>query len=269
MSSKLMALGKAMEAVGDGALLALGGNTLNRAPMAAVYALAGQGKRKLRLVKTAGAMDVDLLCFAGCVQSVDAGFVSYESQFSLCPHYRSCVEHGLVKANEHACYTVISALRASAYGLPFMPVKGLKESDLRRAHPYFALVKDPFTGEDLAAVRALRPDWAIIHVQQADARGNARIDGPVYEDLLMSQAAQRVLITAEEIVDDGFFSRCERKAQIPHFLTDAVVYKPQGASPCSCPNRYPVDESEILSFLALADQEALLHWLSESGREQG
>ena len=267
--SKLISLSEAVSAIPDGAMIALGGNTLNRAPMAAVYELARQRKSDLRLVKTAGAMDVDLLCLANAAASVDAGFISYENRFGLCPHYRKGVQQGLVKSNEHACYTVISALRASAYGLPFMPVKGLKESDLRRAHPYFASAKDPFTGEELAAVRALRPDWAIIHVQQADARGNARIDGPVYEDLLMSQAAQKVLITAEEIVDDGFFSRCERKAQIPHFLTDAVVLKPRGASPCSCTNHYQVDEAEILSFLALADGEALLLWLSESGRAQG
>ncbi len=261
MSGKLMELGKALEAVVDGALLALGGNTLNRAPMAAVYVLAGQGKRKLRLVKTAGAMDVDLLCFAGCVQSVDAGFISYESQFSLCPHYRSCVEQGLVKANEHACYTVISALRAAAYGLPFMPVRGLVESDLIRNNPYFARVRDPFTGEELTAVKAIRPDWAILHVQYADELGNARIEGPVYDDLLMSRAAKRVMITAENIVPSTFFERSDHKADIPHFLVESVSPAPGGAAPGSCYGCYPVDERDVASFLALSDSRMLSGWL--------
>ena len=261
MSSKVVELGKAMEAVRDGALLALGGNTLNRAPMAAVFALAGLSRRKLRLVKTAGAMDVDLLCFAGCVQSVDAGFISYESQFSLCPHYRSSVEQGLVKANEHACYTVISALRAAAYGLPFMPVKGLVESDLIESNPYFAHVRDPFTGKELTAVKAIRPDWAILHVQCADEFGNACIEGPSYDDLLMSRAAKRVLITAEKIVPSSYFERSDRKADIPHFLVESVSPAPGGAAPGSCYGCYPVDERDTASFLALSDSRLLSGWL--------
>lgn len=262
MSAKVKELHQALEAVWDGSLLALGGNTLNRAPMAAVYALAQQGKKRLRLVKTAGAMDVDLLCFAGCVESVDAGFISYESQFSLCPHYRSSVEHGFVKANEHACYTVISALRAAAYGLPFLPVKGLLESDLIAANHYFAKVSDPFSGEELTAVQAIRPDWAILHVQYADELGNARIEGPVYDDILMSRAAKKVLLTAEEIVPISFFERSDRKADIPHFLVESVSLAPHGAAPCSCFGCYPVDEREVASFLEMSDSEMLPVWLN-------
>jgi glutaconate CoA-transferase subunit A len=261
MSSKIKEINKAVEAIQDGMLLALGGNTLNRAPMAAVYELARQGKQKLKLVKTAGAMDVDLLCFAGCVESVDAGFISYESQFSLCQHYRKGVEQGFVKANEHACYTVISALRAAAFGIPFLPVKGLIESDLIASNPYFARVKDPFTGEELTVVKVIRPDWAILHVQCADELGNARIDGPVYDDLLMSRAAKRVMITVEEIVPTSFFERSDRKADIPHFLVESVSIAPRGAAPCSCYGCYPVDEREVTSFLELSDKQMLLAWL--------
>lgn len=266
MIGKVKELKEAVEAIQDSVLLALGGNTLNRAPMAAVYALARQGRRKLRLVKTAGAMDVDLLCFAGCVESVDAGFISYESQFSLCQHYRSSVEQGLVKANEHACYTIISALRAAAYGLPFLPVKGLIESDLITSNPYFARVKDPFTGAELTAVKALRPDWAILHVQYADELGNARIEGPVYDDLLMSRAAKRVMITAEEIVPTSYFKRSERKADIPHFLVESVSLAPRGAAPCSCYGCYPVDDREAASFLELSDSYLLPDWLDRHRR---
>ena len=93
--------------------------------MAAVREMIRQGKRGLRLVKTAGGMDVDLLCRAGCVSTVDAGFISYESEFGLAQFYRKAVQQGEVIAHEHACYTVISALRAASYGIPFMPVRGL------------------------------------------------------------------------------------------------------------------------------------------------
>ena len=258
---KLVDLKQAMGGIPDGALIALGGNTLNRAPMAAVMELARQRKRGLRLVKTAGGMDVDLLCLAGCVESVDAGFVSYETEYGLCQNYRKAVQSGQVKAHEHACYTVISALRAASYGIPFMPVRGLKVTDLVAANDYFAKVTDPFTGETLNAVKAIRPDVAILHVQLADEQGNARIEGPVYEDALMARASKEVILTAERIAGEGFFARSQDKAQIPHFLVRAVVYAPRGAAPGACPGCYGVNGEDIRAFQKLDDAEALAFWL--------
>ena len=199
--NKLCTLREAVASFRDGDMVALGGNTLNRAPMEAVLEIIRQEKKHLRLVKTAGGLDVDLLSLGGCLDSVDAGFISLETEYGLAQHYRKAVQSGSIRANEHACYTVISALRAGAYGIPFMPVRGLQISDLRKVNDYFADVKDPFSGETLAAVRALRPDVAVLHVQKADSRGNALIEGPKYDDILMTRAAKRVIVTAETIVD--------------------------------------------------------------------
>ena len=221
--NKLCTLAEAISLVHDGDCVGLGGNTLNRAPMAAVFELIRQGRKNLRVVKTAGAMDVDALCLGGCADVVDAGFVSYESQYGLAQRYRASVQKGLVRANEHACYTVISALRAASYGIPFMPVRGLKVSDLRRVNDYFADVTDPFTGETLAAVQAIRPDFAIVHAQVADAQGNASFEGPLYEDVLLSRAAKRVIVTAERIVGDGWFA-ADDGASIDDFLELAGKY---------------------------------------------
>lgn len=122
-------------------------------------------------------MDVDMLCFGGCVKSVDAGFISYETEFSLADHYRRAVQGGTVKANEHACYTVMSALRAAVYGIPFMPVKGLMVSDLIDANDYFHAHGRSVFGRD-DNQKAIAPDVTIIHVQEADIRGNSLIYGP-------------------------------------------------------------------------------------------
>ena len=264
--NKLTTLEQAVSLIGDGACVSLGGNTLNRAPMAAVFEMVRQHKRGLRVVKTAGAMDVDALCLAGCAASVDAGFISYESQYGLAQRYRRSVQSGLVRANEHACYTVISALRAASYGIPFMPVRGLKVSDLRKVNDYFADVTDPFTGETLAAVRAIRPDFAVVHAQIADSQGNAFFEGPKYEDVLLSRASQKVIVTAERIVGDGYFSGGGCKADIPHFLTAAVVHVPRGAAPGACFGYYEPDDAFIRAFLELKDAEALDRFLSEGGR---
>ncbi len=247
---KICGLAEAIGTISDGAMIGLGGNTLNRAPMAAVRELAAQGRRGLRLVKTAGGLDIDLLCAAGCVDTVDAGFISCESRFGLAQHYRRAVQKGEVVAHEHACYTVISALRAASCGVPFMPVRGLQISDLRKVNDYFRDVTDPFTGEKLAAVRALAPEVSILHVQEADAAGNARIWGPVYEDALLARASKRVIVTAERIVGDGYFAAQREKPQIPGFLVSHVVHAPRGAAPCCCPEEYGIDADGIRKALA-------------------
>lgn len=263
---KLCSIREAVASVPDGAMVALGGNTLNRAPMEAVLEMVRQRKTRLRLVKTAGGLDVDLLSLGECLDSVDAGFISMETEFGLAQHYRRAVQSGRIRANEHACYTVISALRAGAYGIPFMPVRGLQISDLRKVNDYFADVKDPFGGETLAAVKALCPDVAVIHAQRADARGNALIDGPKYDDVLMTRAAKRVIVTAETIVDDRWFSRGEVKADVPHFMVSHVVRARLGAFPGSCYGAYGPDEQTLRACAALENADGLRAMIGEEGR---
>jgi len=259
--NKLSNLSQAIQAISDGTLLGIGGNTLNRAPMAAVMELARQKKRDLRLVKTAGGMDVDLLCFAGCVASTDAAFISYETEYSLCQHYRKAVQAGVVQMNEHACYTVISALRAASYGIPFIPVRGLTVTDLVTVNDAFAAVNDPFTGETLYAVKAIRPQTSIIHAHIADERGNALIEGPKYDDILLSRASEAVIITAERIVGSHYFVASDTKADIPHFLVSAVIHAPRGAWPGCCYHAYDVGDDGLRSFLALNTADELDAWL--------
>lgn len=255
--SKLMPLTEAVEMIHDNDTVGIGGNVLHRAPMTLIREIARQRKKNLHLVKTAGAMDVDLLCMAECVSSVDAGFISYESEYSLAGHYRKAVQNGIVKGNEHACYTVISALRAASMGISFMPVRGLQVSDLIEVNDYFTKIRDPFTGEPVTVVKAIRPDVAILHVQEADINGNARIIGPKYEDVLFSRAAKQVIISAETIVSENKFSFSQDKADIPHFLVSAVVHAPKGASPCSCPSKYDIDRRQLDEFKAIKNKEGL------------
>lgn len=261
--NKLMSLTQAVELIKDGTTIGIGGNVLHRAPMAIIREMARQGKKNLRIVKTAGAMDVDLLCLAECAYSVDAGFISYETEYSLAGHYRKAVQSGAVKGNEHACYTVISALRAASAGIPFMPVKGLQVSDLIAVNDYFTRIRDPFSGEEVTVVKAICPDIAIIHVQEADANGNARITGPKYDDILLSRAADKVIISAETIVPATKFSFSSEKADIPHFMTAAVVLAPKGAAPCSCTGRYDIDRNGLDTFKAIKDKGGLDAYLEQ------
>jgi glutaconate CoA-transferase subunit A len=82
-------------------------------------------------------------------------------------------------------------------------------------------------------------------VQEADAAGNGRIRGPVYEDALLARASRRVILTAERIVGDAFFAGEAEKPQIPGFLVSHVVHCPRGAAPGCCPGEYGIDAEAI------------------------
>lgn len=257
MRDKLTSLADAIAVVQDGQTVALGGNTLHRGPCAAVHELVRQGRRGLEIVKTAGAYDVDLLCGTGVAGAVSAGFVGFETLFGLAPSYRRAVEGGQVEAREHACYTVIAGLRAAVQGVPFMPVAGMFGSDVLAARG-FRTVADPYSGREVVAAPSLVPDVAILHVQEADRAGNARIVGTRFEDVLMAQAARCVVVTAERIVDGATFESTPEVVAIPSFMVDAVVHAPNGAWPCSCAGEYDLDAAYLTDYLAASrDPDAL------------
>lgn len=250
--------------------LALGGNSLHRVPHAFVRALARREDLALHLVKTAGAYDIDMLCLAGLVRSVSAGFIGYETEFGLARHYRRAVESGAVEAREHACYTVITALRAAAYGMPFLPVNALEGSDLvaargfeRVGNPYpDSATKGSLVQPAYVAIPAIVPDLAVIHVQWADRLGNGVIIGPKNEDLLIARSARRLILTAERIVDspDELPVPVDH-IDIPSVLVHGLVEAPQGAAPGSCAGEYEIDSASVRKLLALTSREELLDHL--------
>ena len=246
--SKVKTLQEAIGKIKCGDMVSIGGNVLHRTPMAAVREMARQKKKHLKVVKTAGAMDVDLLCAAGCVATVDAGFISYETKYGLANHYRKAVQNGEVKGNEHACYTVMCALRAGSMNVPFMPVFGMMSGDLLEKADYFTVVEDPFTQQPVTLVKALAPNVAVIHVHECDALGNAVIHGAKFDDILLSRSADKVIITTEKIVSASKIRMNPLGVDIPGFLVDAVVHVPKGASPTSCHKVYDVDDKEIQAF---------------------
>jgi glutaconate CoA-transferase subunit A len=262
MIAKTTSLSDAIAPIADGSRIALGGNTLHRGPCAAVHEIVRQQKRGLEVVKTAGAYDVDLLASTGCAASASVGFVGFETVFGMAPGYRRAVERGDLEVKEHACYSVIAGLRAAIQGVPFMPIAGMKGSDVPAARGFKTIV-DPYAGQEVVAIPALIPDVAIIHVQEADPEGNARIIGTRFEDVLMAQAARRVIVTAERIVDGAVFEETPEVVAIPGFLVDAVVEAPGGARPCSCAGYYNYDAAYLADYIAASkDEQAFERFLA-------
>lgn len=148
--------------------------------------------------------------------------------------------------------------------MPFLPIAGFQGSDLPEALGW-KTVHDPYGDAELYAVPRLQPDWAVIHVPEADVDGNARIYGSPFWDRLMSRGARQVIITAEQIVGRERLAERPELTAIPELFVAAVVHAPGGAWPGSCFPLYGVDyeAAEAYAGLALGD-EALAGHLAET-----
>jgi len=145
-------------------------------------------------------------------------------------------------------------------------VAGLFGSDLPAASGLQA-VRDPYTGEQVYVVPRLQPDWAVLHAQEADAAGNARIYGSVFWDRVMSRAARGVIVTAERIVPTEELARRPELTVVPSLLVRAVVEAPRGAAPCSCAPDYDIDRAGVEAYLrACGDPAALAAYLAAEDR---
>ncbi len=255
MRDKRASIHDVVASVPDGASIALGGNTLHRAPCAFVHELVRQNKRGLTIIKTASSYDVDLLAGTGCMARAEVAFVGFENVFGLAPRYRRAVETGQLQLKEHACYTVISGLRAAAQGIPFMPVGGMFGSDVV-VKSDFRTIQDPYTGQAVVAIPAIRPDVAVVHAQEADSEGNARIYGTRFEDVIIAQAAQRVIITCERIVNGSDLAAQPELTAIPGYLVEAVLEAPRGAWPLSCASEYDYDHNFLAAYIQAAQDDA-------------
>lgn len=243
-----MTLQNVAATVADGSVVAFGGKTLHRTPAAFVRELVRQGPTDLTLVGIANSLDVDLLAGTGQASAAHYGYVGFEG-LGLAPNFRRAVEAGELDPKEGTCYTVATMLRGARHGIPFMPVAGLQGSELPEVRADFREVECPFTGESVFAVRSVAPDVAVVHATQADEAGNARFYGADLTENLLAKAADRVIVTAERIVDIDAFRENPGRTDIPEVLVDDVVEAPYGAHPCSCPGEYDYDTTHLREYL--------------------
>ena len=247
---KLVELDRAVAVVTDGALVALGGGLSARLPMAMVRELVRQGRRELHLVGSAHGIDVDLLVAAGSVAICEESYVGFEQDFGLAPAYRRAAQTQSIEVRESCCGTMLTQLRAAEFGVPFLPVRGVKGSGIRRLHPEYGEVTCPFTGETLVVVPPLRPDVALIHAPLGDRRGNLHLDQPYVLDERFAAASRNVVATVERIA--SFEEVAAAGVTIPGHLVTAVAEVPYGAHPSSCYPRYAYDRPHLAEYVRAA-----------------
>jgi glutaconate CoA-transferase subunit A len=251
---KRASLAEAVSLVSDGAMVALGGGLCARLPMAMVRELIRQGRRGLHLIGSAHSIDVDLLVATGAVRRCEESYVGFEQDLGLAPGYRRAAEAGTIEVAESCCATILAQLRAAEMGLPFLPVRGVRGSDIRRLHPEYAEITCPFTGEILVAVPALRPDVALLHAPAGDRYGNLHLEQPYVLDERFASASRLVVATVDELVSTEEVVRSG--VTIPAHLVAAVAEVAYGAHPSSCYPRYAYDRDHLREYLAAAQAGA-------------
>ncbi len=190
------------ELVSDGDTVALEGFT-HLIPHAAGHELIRQGRRDLTLVRMTPDVVYDQLIGAGCARRLVFSWGGNPGVGSL-HRFRDAVENGWpapLELEEHSHAGMAAAWAAGAANLPFGVLRGYAGTDLA-ARARIATVTCPFTGEELTAVPAHRPDVGIVHAQQADRRGNVQLWGIVGVQKEVVLASARSIVTVEEVVDE-------------------------------------------------------------------
>jgi glutaconate CoA-transferase subunit A len=218
--------------VDDGISIAMGCALESLIPFAASHEIIRQKRRDITLICPISDMQFDQLIGAGCVKKVIASWIGNVAA-GLGHNYRRAAEDGMphpIEIEEHSNFTIGQALQAAAMGLPFLPTRTVKGSEFSKGEQ-FQRVRCPFTNEDLVAVRAIQPDVAILHVQRADAEGNAHVWGNLGVIREAALAAQKVILTCEEVVDHEVILSDPNRTVIPGFVVSSVVHEPFGSFP--------------------------------------
>ena len=245
--TKLMSLSEAIgRFVFDGDVLYAAGFT-HLIPFAAGHEIIRQRRKELTLARATPDLIYDQMVAAGCARKVIFSYMGNPGVGSL-RIVRAELEAGRLEWEEYSHFSMISRLQAGATGLPFMPMNPTAAGDLERANPNYRTVTDPYSGNPVVVVPALNPDVAIVHVQRADADGNAHIWGIIGEQKEAAFASERVILTTEEVVDAAVIRSDPNRTLIPGFVVDAVCHVPYCAHPSYTQGYYDRDNDFYLEW---------------------
>ena len=237
---KRMSLAEAAALVRDGDTVVGGGCCYSRTPWAMLLELVRAERRGLTLCRNLMCYESELFLASEAASKLVSSWVGIGLPWGIPKAFREYVERDPSVYEEWSHLSFGMRLMAGSMGMPFLPTASLLGSDLLERTPA-QHIRCPFTDQLLVAVPALVPDVALIHVQTADAIGNAQIEGPAYMDVECARAANTVIITAEEIVPSEAIVRTADRTMIPGFVVDAVVEVPFGSYPHECHGRYEAD----------------------------
>lgn len=254
--NKLVSLNEAISKfVNDGDVVYAAGFT-HLIPFAAGHEIIRQGKKNLTLARATPDLIYDQMVAAGCAKKVIFSYMGNPGVGSL-RIVRTAIEKGQLEWEEYSHFGMITRLQAGASGLPFLPMNQTGATALEAANPLIKRVTDPYSGREVITVPALNPDVAIVHVQRADKNGNAHLWGIVGEQKEVAFAAKKVILTAEEIVDESVIRSDPNRTMIPGFIVSAVCETPHAAHPSYAQGYYDRDNEFYLEWDKVSSDPAL------------
>ncbi|MBI1998062.1 MAG: CoA transferase subunit A [Deltaproteobacteria bacterium] len=251
LREKVMTLSDAVALIPDNVHVAIGGCHYSRTPIALIWEIIRQKKSGLVFSKSITATEGDLLLVAGTTRHIITSWFSPGVTWGVSRIMRQFVQSGEATYEEWSHMSLGLRYRAAAMGVPFLPTRSMLGSDVYKQLADIKEMQCPFTGDKLALVPALHPDVAIIHVQKADPYGNAQITGFPFMDKDIALAADRVILTTEQIIDNNEIRRTPDRTDIPFFCVDAVVEAPYGCVPHECYAAYEPDFNHMDMYVKL------------------
>jgi glutaconate CoA-transferase, subunit A len=253
------------EHVHDGDSVALEGFT-HLIPFAAGHEIIRQRRRDLTLIRMTPDLIYDQMIGAGCARKLIFSWGGNPGVGSL-HRLRDAVEHDWpapLELEEHSHAGMAARYAAGASNLPFGTLRGYVGTELlEHSHETIAQITCPFTGEELTAVRALRPDVGVVHAQRSDRDGNVQIWGIVGVQKEIVLASARSLVTVEEIVDE--LEPRPGAIVLPSWAVGAVAEAPRGAHPSYAHDYYDRDNGFYQRWDKISrDRDSFGEWMAEN-----
>ncbi|MDQ7779990.1 MAG: CoA transferase [Planctomycetota bacterium] len=242
--------------VHDGDYVSYDLSSMVRGPMSLEREIVRQRRKNLWLAAKFTLLDSTLLVAGGCVSKIDVGFAGLGRTLF------SAIETGKVQVIDWSNGTLALRHLAGAMGVPFLPTRALLGTDTFK-HSGAKVVEDPFTGKKVCLVPAIHPNVAIIHVNQCDMFGNARIFGPSISPVETAMASKSVIVSTEEIITTEEIKKNPGRTTLPYYLVSAVVVAPHGAHPGTVPGLYTYDSGHLDEFFSARDDATMKKYLDK------
>lgn len=242
--------------VHDGDYVSFDLSSFVRGPTSLEREIIRQQKKHLWISTKFIHIDSTLLVAGGCVDKIDAGYLGMGVTLY------NAIKKGNVKVIDWTNGSLALRHLAGAMGIPFIPARSLLGTDtLKRSGA--KIVKDPFTGKRICLIPAVNPEVALIHVNECDKFGNARIFGASVSPVETAMASKNVIISTEKIIKTDDIRKNPSKTTIPYYLVNAVVHAPFGSHPGCVPGLYSYDPDHISKFFGIADDNGMGKYLDE------
>jgi len=251
--------------VKNGSMIAIEGFTAFIS-FAAAHEIIRQRPQDLTLVRMTPDLVYDQMIAAGVASKLIFSYLGNPGVGSLhC--IRRAVEKSIprpLEIEEFSHFGMVGRYIAGASNLPFYPLRSYLGSDLAQVNPQIKFIESPYGDEPIAVVPPIKPDVAFLHAQRADKFGNTQIWGLLGMQKEVAFASKKVVIIAEEIVDEDIIRNDPNRTLIPGLVVDAVVHEPYGAHPSYVQGYYDRDNEFYLAWDKISrSEDSTRSWLKE------